>query len=490
MRTGEIAQRVEHLVAHVPARLWREPLPSHAGHTEHFERRPTLAFERACPAASWIERVHGLIAPGDLKTGLVHHPRRAHPEVRRREHEVAAVEHGAAAARHVAAEGLDVLVEVVCPVDARDERVVRFQLMIDLAEELAGADVVRHVARLDDEAGAPEDRGRCPEVLPEKRHVVRVVDRHEIVRADVEPLERREEERPVSLDGAAGCRAVLLLRVRRLLAIDRLAGWIEPLEVLPGVQRIIAEVKEEVAVERIRAAPGHDVHDAARGFAELGRKRAGQYLELPDRFLAERRTDGADNRVVVVEPVHGDVVRARALAGKREARGARRALLRRAIGRHPRRQQREADEIAAVDREPVDLILSDDARDRRSLRIDDGGFHCHVHRFLAARDVQRQAHVDQAPQREHDALEGSRQKPLQLGPNVVPAGRQRRNHEVAALVGHGASNVVRVDVLRRNRGAGQHRGRLIDDCPRQIRRRRAGLPGRGRSHGQTTRSQQ
>ena len=94
---------------------------------------------------------------------------------------------------------------------------------------------------------------------------------------------------------------------------------------------------------------------------------------------------------------------------------------------------------------------------------------------LAARDVQGHRDVDQAPQREHDALEGSRRKPLQLGPDGVPAGRQRRNHELAASSVMALLNVVGVDVLRRDRGSGEHRGRLIDDRPRQIRRRRARL---------------
>ena len=66
--------------------------------------------------------------------------------------------------------------------------------------------------------------------------------------------------------------------------------------------------------------------DALPNSAEIG---VGEHLELAHGFLAERRAHGADRRVVVVEAIDGDVVRPRALAGERQARGARRALLRR-----------------------------------------------------------------------------------------------------------------------------------------------------------------
>ena len=154
MRPGEIADGVEHLVAHVLARLRRKSLAPHARDAEHFQGRPTLILERADGVrALRIERVYRLIAVGDLETGFVDHFRRADPQMRQREHQVVALEHGSAAARHVAAERLDVLVQIARPVDARRQRLIRTQLVIDFAENLVRADVVRHVARLDREAG-------------------------------------------------------------------------------------------------------------------------------------------------------------------------------------------------------------------------------------------------------------------------------------------------------------------------------------------------
>ena len=335
-----------------------------------------------------------------------------------------------------------------------------------------------HVARLDGETGAPEDRRRRAEVLSEKRDVVRIVDRHEVVGGDVEPLERQEIERAIPLQRTAERRAVLLLRVRGLLAIDGLPRRIEALEVILRIQRPIAKKEEQIAGHRVRAALGHDVDDPAGRLAELGRKRVGEHLELADRLLAERRAHAADGRIVVVEPVDRDVVRSRALAGERQARGARRPLLRRPVGRHTRREQREPDEISTVDRKVPNLLLRDHARDDRPLRVDDRRVSRDEHDLLAPGDVQRQADIEQTAERQHDILERSRRESLQLGAHVIGAWRERWNQKMSALVGHRAASLVRVDVLRRHRRAGEHRGRLIHDRPAKIGRRGARLPCR------------
>src|SRR5688572_17653702 len=176
MRAGEIAHRVENLVAQVRSRLRRKTLAPDARHSEHFERRSALIFEGAGAAAPGVERIHRLIAARQLEAEFVDHPRRADTEMRQREHQVAALEYGPAAACHVSAERLYVLVEIVCPVDTRGQRVTRVQLVIDLCQKLIRADVVRHMAGLNLESGAAEYRGRRTEILPEERDVVRVVN--------------------------------------------------------------------------------------------------------------------------------------------------------------------------------------------------------------------------------------------------------------------------------------------------------------------------
>ena len=124
------------------------------------------------------------------------------------------------------------------------------------------------------------------------------------------------------------------------------------------------------------------------------------------------------------------------------------------------------------------LLLRDHARDDRPLRVDDRRVSRDEHDLLAPGDVQRQADIEQAAERQHDILERARRKPLQLRSHVIRARRQRRNQKMPALVGHRAASLVRVDVLRRHGRAGEHGGRLIDDRPAKIGRRGARLPCR------------
>ena len=244
---GEITDGVDRLVSNVRPRLRRKALPPHAGDAEHLERRPALVLERTWSTAFRIERGHTLIATRSLESDFVHHPGGANRQVRKREHAIVAVEHASAAPGDVAAKGLDVLVEVTRPVDARGHGIVHVHLMVELAEKLVRPDVVRHMPRLDGETRPPENRGRRSEREPEKGHIGRIVDGHEVVGGDVEPLERKEVERPVAPQRATQRAAELFLGVRRLVAIDRELGRIETLEMIFRVQRIVAEKQEQVA---------------------------------------------------------------------------------------------------------------------------------------------------------------------------------------------------------------------------------------------------
>ena len=147
----------------------------------------------------------------------------------------------------------------------------------------------------------------------------------------------------------------------------------EALEVLLRVERVVAEEEERVARGAVGPALRHDVDDAARRLAELRGVRVGEHLELPHRFLAERGAHAADDDVVVVEAVDGDVVRARPLTGEGQPGRRRRALLRRVVVGDAGRNHRERDEVAAVDRQVVDLLLRDDAGDRRLAATISGG---------------------------------------------------------------------------------------------------------------------
>ena len=85
-----------------------------------------------------------------------------------RQHRIVTVEFGAAAARHDAAEGLDVLVEVVGPIEAEGDCVVRVQAMIAFGEKRVGFDAVRDIARSN---GKPAFRRICAGVPSESRRL-------------------------------------------------------------------------------------------------------------------------------------------------------------------------------------------------------------------------------------------------------------------------------------------------------------------------------
>ena len=152
--------------------------------------------------------------------------------MRQGEHQIVAFQYRATAPRDDAAERLDVLVEVVRPIDAGGQRIARVHFVIDFSEKLGRPDAIRHMSRLDREARAPENCRRRAEVLTQERDVVRVVDGDEVVRRNVEPLERQEVEGAIPLQRPSQRGSVLYLRVWSFLAIDRLPRGIEPLEMI------------------------------------------------------------------------------------------------------------------------------------------------------------------------------------------------------------------------------------------------------------------
>ena len=83
--------------------------------------------------------------------------------------------------------------------------------------------------------------------LAEQHDRRRVVDGDEVVGLDVQSLERPEEERPVLLNRPAERGAELLLPERRLVAVDRVAGRRETLEVRLRIQDRVPEEEERVA---------------------------------------------------------------------------------------------------------------------------------------------------------------------------------------------------------------------------------------------------
>ena len=430
------AQRLGELEAVVGAGLRREALAAHAGHPGHLERRAALIEARAGSPAIGIEGVDVLLLVRPLEARLAEPARREDVGLGHGEAVVLAELHGAAAARDEPPERLDVLVRAIGVVGPQHQAVARSPVVIDLPEQERVLELVRIRAGLDGEPRATEDGG------------VLVGDGHEAVGVDVEALEGQEEERLVLADGTAKGGAVLPLLVRRFRPIGGAPEDVEALEVVLGVQGIIADEGEDIAAQLVRSALGHDVDDATRGLAELRGVGVGEHLELAHRFLAEGGAHGADDGIVVVEAVHHDVVRARALAGEGQAGSGGGALLRRVVQAHPGGDDREADEVASVDGQVLDLRLADHGRHCRAMGIDDAQLLGHGDLLSPAPDGQGEIELEALPEVQGHAFAPLGGEALHLRGDPVGAGGQGPDEVPATRVADGGA-----------RGIGVHRGR-------------------------------
>ena len=143
------------------------------------------------------------------------------------------------------------------------------------------------------------------------------VDDVDVVRRDrdqaglIEPalLDVREVERPVADDGPPRLPPYCFW----------LIGSLVPDSALRRVEAVVAEVAVEVAVQRVRAALGHDVDVAAERAAELGLPARGDHLKLLDGVDAVGNAAQPRRIVVGRQAVDDEVVREVALAADRDA---------------------------------------------------------------------------------------------------------------------------------------------------------------------------
>ena len=184
------------------------------------------------------------------------------------------------------------------------------------------------------------------------------------------PLIVHEEERAVLHDGPAEHAAVLVPAILRLRGIG-------PLEVVPGVEVLVPEEPEHVAMKGVAPRLGGEVHHAAIEPAELGGRAVALDLEL---------LDGVDDRVVRdltrLRLQHGDaveeiLVRARPAAVDAGQDGIRRQGDARCDGG-------EHDEEAAVQRQLHDLFVLDDGPEARGFGAHDRRVPDDRHLFLKA----------------------------------------------------------------------------------------------------------
>jgi hypothetical protein len=184
-----------------------------------------------------------------------------------------------------------------------------------------------------------------------------------------------DEEVELVVDQGAAEGPAEVVAIEGVLGLARLLQ-----EVVRGVQRVVAPEVEGAAVERVLAAAGDDVDLRARGLAELGAVAVAMDLELLDgldRGVDEDRAVAAD--VVVVGAVDRPHVGVDRAPGDGEVDAAHEALVGDVEARlglaDAGHQQRELDEVAAVERQLADLLAGDEAGDVAALglHLDGGG---------------------------------------------------------------------------------------------------------------------
>src|SRR5204862_7817662 len=132
-----------------------------------------------------------------------------------------------------------------------------------------------------------------------------------------------------------------------------------------GVHRFVAEVLESRAVEFVGSALSDNVDYAAARAPDFGRVAIGRDLKFEDRILAEavRVAAGsgaasrlAEEHVVGIRAVDLQAVRSAALPAETDIASAG------WIAHHAGREQREVEEVAAVDRQVGDRPFIGDGR--------------------------------------------------------------------------------------------------------------------------------
>ena len=270
---------------------------------------------------------------------------------------------------------------IECRVEPGRERIV------DGDQVAAGVTEVAEVA----DAGA---RGRhgVDEDLPARLLQAGVVGEEE--RAVVAVVEPGNHQR--SADGGAE----LMPIERRLRILGQAAVGLRHLadEEIAGVERVVAQVFEDGAVQQVAAGLGGD-RDHAGAAAELRREDAREHLELAHLLDRGRDDHGVEGVFVVVDAVDQPGVRVGLVAERVEVRRApriegagAREVLARLPGSDARRQIDEGREVAAVQRQLLDGALLDDRADLRRVGPEQRRFGHDRRRFLDAADFER--HVD------------------------------------------------------------------------------------------------
>ena len=285
-------------------------------------------------------------------------------------------------------------------------------------------------------------------------------------------LERGEEVRAVLDDRPAEGPAVLVPAVVLLVDVGQL------LRLGPGVHRVIAERREEAALEIVRAALRHDVHHAAVAAAVLGLVALGDEVEFLDGLEREQLQEPADRVVVVVAAVNLVVDVAAVAAGNL-------GRLLRALGRvrvEPHRdagnRHRQVRELPAVERQRLDLVHVDHAAHRRRGGFEQRRLARHRHRLRHRRDRELDVEVQRLGDVEHQVLALQFGEPGELQREVGLADGQRGEAEQPFTVSDDRPAEAGDGLRRRDRDSRERPALLVGDAsgdvPRGLRERRHG----------------
>ena len=205
-------------------------------------------------------------------------------------------------------------------------------------------------------------------------------------------LVAREEEQPVTLDGAAQRAAEVVLFERRLLQPGPLA------EERVGVELLVAVELEDAAAEGVGAGARGHVDHAAGEAAELGAGAVGLDAELFDRVGTRRQ----DDDVAVGRVLHRHAVEERRTLIRRAAANlivasgedvlAGQTALGAALRDDRRRQRDEIEHVAAVERKLLHRPAANRRGHRRALRLQQRRLAGHGQRF--GDTPEREAHLD------------------------------------------------------------------------------------------------
>ena len=299
-----------------------------------------------------------------------------------------------------------------------------------------------------------------------------------------------EPEQPVASERAAhGPRDLLPIEWRlRVLVVDRCR------QRLPGT---VTSVERRRATQDVAARTGHDVDGCRRRTPEFRAETARRDLEFLHGIDGQVEQRPAHHVVVVVLPVDGHVAAAAHLPGRRDQDAVRLGGIERRGRGVTWHQERQLQEVAAVERQRLDGGGSQDPVHRGTGRAS----HCHdADGFTDRRNSQSHVEPHSLADLQHDVgrLPGREAGQLDLCPvgpgrqqwqRKPPVGRRGRRPQAAGGVrmdrdgGPGHGSALRVHDLPGQRRDGGLRARQRGEDERKERGKEGREGTRAKSHG-------